>query len=290
MKYVFIYLMFFLWPQQGYSRAYCPANMTQEECCAQDSTMTLSACNASCSGTCSLGYYGGCYKCQGGVIDNTGTTSCKTGCKKCGSTSTSCTECYSGYRLVNGVCYKCSYSTAAACQAGVNNCKSCSAYGTGCYLCSTCNDGYGWEMARSYSGDYINPTQHTVCYSCYRPHCILCGGDQGVGVCTKCESGYYATGYNGNDSCRICPANGTCTDGINLNCNKGYYKSGSSYSGYSCYSCPSNCTECSSASVCTACADGYELSGGKCVAQTNTVSSCPPYTTKSSDGCCCIPD
>lgn len=64
MKNILFVFLILLWPQQGHSRARCPVNMTQEECCAQDSTLTLTQCNAQCSGTCSLAFYGGCYKCS----------------------------------------------------------------------------------------------------------------------------------------------------------------------------------------------------------------------------------
>ena len=72
--------------------------------------------------------------------------------------------------------------------------------------------------------------------------------------------------------------------------------------------CPSNCTTCNKTTgKCTVCATGYTLTNGSCIrtrdpidlgtvtnpefpgsATTETVSSCPSGTTKSSDGCCCV--
>ncbi len=36
MKYIIFILLFILWPQQGYTKAMCPAGITQPECCAMD--------------------------------------------------------------------------------------------------------------------------------------------------------------------------------------------------------------------------------------------------------------
>ena len=78
--------------------------------------------------------------------------------------------------------------------------------------------------------------------------------------------------------------------------------------------CPTNCSSCSSSSTCTACDYGYTLQNGQCVAKsststdsgnsgnttdddtgttadTNTIAgNCPTGTTKSADGCCCMPN
>lgn len=70
----------------------------------------------------------------------------------------------------------------------------------------------------------------------------------------------------------------------------------------------SNCTTCNTrGTACTVCDTGYTLTNGSCIltrdpidlgtdiniefpgsATTETVSSCPSGTTKSSDGCCCV--
>ncbi len=73
--------------------------------------------------------------------------------------------------------------------------------------------------------------------------------------------------------------------------------------------CPKNCKYCLNNS-CTTCDDGYDLKNGSCVAKdsalpdsgsdnddtetaadTNTIAgNCPTGTTKSADGCCCMPN
>lgn len=306
MKYVFIYLMFFLWPQQGYSRALCPANMTQEECCAQASMMTLSACNASCSGTCSLGYYDGCYSCE--------------------------KNCHTGYVLNSRIC---SFTTSngSVYQETAHQCNGNSRFDPITNGCVKCPEEYAECDLGSYYLETGEPVLYVNTVTCKDATgialCTACEGGSGGVVCTRCQQGYTTAHFGTAGTCQPCRYRGclTCDDDINgcTSCHDGFTLASTVTGGAMCYTtctdpncsacntvdgcsacksgytlsddparscipCPENCATCSSASVCTACADGYKLSGGKCVAQTNTVSSCPPYTTKSSDGCCCIPD
>ncbi len=43
--------------------------------------------------------------------------------------------------------------------------------------------------------------------------------------------------------------------------------------------CPPNCVQCSSSAYCTRCADGYQLSGGKCLPCTTGCATCPTFTS-----------
>ena len=67
MKKIFIlFITLLLYPQQGFSKAMCPVDISLEDCCALKDEQTLSACQASCSGTCEEGYYASCYTCSSG--------------------------------------------------------------------------------------------------------------------------------------------------------------------------------------------------------------------------------
>lgn len=74
MKKIYIFAAFILliFPRNCYSKAQCPAGLTQSECCSQDSggaTLTQAECSSNCTGTCSStdAYYAGCYKCSTGL-------------------------------------------------------------------------------------------------------------------------------------------------------------------------------------------------------------------------------
>ncbi len=115
----------------------------------------------------------------------------------------------------------------------------------------------------------------------------------------------------------------TCTEEFGVGCNKcNKWKClgcwGNAWGGYTLIGgkcvmdCPAHCSSCSSSSTCTQCDSGYTLKNGSCVfgdagsddsgsgngdddaetaADTNTISGkCPPGTTKSADGCCCMPN
>ena len=119
----------------------------------------------------------------------------------------------------------------------------------------------------------------TQCLSC-PIGCFACSNTM---TCTSCYGGYELK----NGTCEkkpVCPENADCSDG-NVTCNSGYeLKNGACVKP----ACPANCTACSSSTACTACDSGYSLIGGKCVA--GTVAKCPPDSSISPDGCCCVPN
>lgn len=119
----------------------------------------------------------------------------------------------------------------------------------------------------------------TQCLSCPNG-CAACSDTT---TCTRCYDGYELK----NGACEkkpVCPENADCSDG-NVTCNSGYeLKNGACVKP----ACPANCTACSSSTACTACDSGYSLIGGKCVA--GTVAKCPPDSSISPDGCCCVPN
>ena len=233
--------------------------------------------------------------------------------------SSRCGSCPSGYTLSNGICFPTSDGPLPKC--GAYKYGSCSSwycegdytYTNGkCVKTVSCSGNYhpSKEVCESGNGvekcdrSWVQPYQDNGCWVILR--CKEGFGSNQQGQCVKTVSCSGRTPEksiqaDGSIKCSCnstsCGANAKCIRHPKYNantlqnnysycvCNSGYYDTGSS-----CAACPTNCTECSSGSVCTACAKGYELSSGKCVAQTNTVSTCPPYTTKSSDGCCCIPD
>ena len=243
---------------------------------------------------------------------------CSDNCAVC-SSSGKCTQCNSGYTLSNGRCFPTSDGPEPKC--GAYKYGSCSywycegdyTYTNGkCVKTVSCSGNYhpSKEVCESGKGvekcdrSWEKPYSDSGCWVILR--CKEGFGSNQQGQCVKTVSCSGRTPEksiqaDGSIKCSCnstsCGANAKCIRHPNYNantlqnnysycvCNSGYYDTGSS-----CAACPTNCTECSSGSVCTACAKGYELSSGKCVAQTNTVSTCPPYTTKSSDGCCCIPD
>ncbi len=67
-KILILFVALLLYPQQSFARAICPVDISQEECCALKGELTLAVCQASCSGTCTEGYYASCYSCDGSDI------------------------------------------------------------------------------------------------------------------------------------------------------------------------------------------------------------------------------
>lgn len=134
-------------------------------------------------------------------------------------------------------------------------------------LCAKCE---GWATLSD---------DRTQCLSCPNG-CDACSDET---TCTRCYDGYELK----NGACEkkpVCPENADCSDG-NVTCNSGYeLKNGACVKP----ACPANCTACSSSTACTACDSGYSLIGGKCVA--GTVAKCPPDSSISPDGCCCVPN
>lgn len=142
-------------------------------------------------------------------------------------------------------------------------------------VCNQCKAGYNLKNNRCIA----DPCSQKSC-SGPTPTCSLSSG-KAVCSCTSTS----------------CGAGGKCVRHPNYNpttlsnnyslcvCSSGYYLNSSG----GCSKCSANCKSCTDGSTCNTCADGYTLSSGKCV-KINTVSVCPPYTAKSSDGCCCIPN
>ncbi len=71
-KILILFIALLLYPQQSFSKALCPVDISLEQCCASKSLKTLADCQASCSGTCIEGYYGSCYFCDGSDIGDHG--------------------------------------------------------------------------------------------------------------------------------------------------------------------------------------------------------------------------
>ncbi len=131
--------------------------------------------------------------------------------------------------------------------------------------CDTCEPGY--ELKKYYHSTLYehDNTGRTEYYSCDRKtitcpsNCSSCSSSS---TCTVCNSGYTLQ-------------NGRCVKKA---------------------ACPANCAQCDSSSgSCTKCNGGYKLKNGVCEAETtedtNTIAgNCPPGTTKSADGCCCMPN
>jgi hypothetical protein len=91
------------------------------------------------------------------------------------------------------------------------------------------------------------------------------------GMCTQCSSGYYLN----QGQCLSCDAScATCNDiSLCLNCNNGYYN-GTNVDFSLCQSCSAGCLACTSSVTCTSCTTGYRLSGGSCIACSNSCNSC----------------
>ncbi|MBR1778410.1 MAG: hypothetical protein IJ752_07520 [Alphaproteobacteria bacterium] len=234
-----IFLLLLLYPQQGFSRAQCPANTTQESCCDLKGELTLSDCNSRCSGTCKAGYYAGCYTCSGNS-----------------SISIPFEEiCYAGTYKNNGTCAQCKPGTysdedeATACKpcpagtkqnmSGETYCDSCHdgdyASGTGNTTCSRCPAGTTSEDL--YKND-IDSSIETNLYAngwdggVGATRCIPCpAGYYGSGgICDKCPAGTYASGP-GNTSCTPCPSGQTSDEGAS-SCTTSYC---SMIPDYNCY-------------------------------------------------------
>lgn len=167
MKKIYMALAFiFLFPQQGYTKAKCPAGKTQSECCAMDTRgarLTLAECNSNCTGTCSStdAYYAGCYKCSTGLTKPVQEEVSET---------------------------VCAYSTSAACTAvaGYGTCTKDTS--TGCYYPISCSSGYykNTELHLSVEG---TDKAGVTCMQC--PENGTCNGTS-----VTCNSGYTLTSTN----------------------------------------------------------------------------------------------
>lgn len=207
--------------------------------------------------TCTVGQrypcYAGCKTCSGGNPNQC--TSCPSGTflmSESNPNNTNCKGCNSLHPISNGYCTSCTQS-------------SCSAV--------TCNSGYkvsGKSCVKisCSAGQYLSGN---TCYSCHVT-CKTCTGSS-MSNCTSCYDGLELK-------------NGQC---IRTSCPEGQYISGI-YS-QSCSDCDPSCKTCSAGGEnnCTSCPSGSILQNGKCV-QGDTIGACPSGTTKSSDGCCCVPN
>ena len=63
-KILILFMALLLYPQQAFSNAICDIDITQEQCCAKAGLQTEAQCNATCLGTCTEGFYAGCYSCD----------------------------------------------------------------------------------------------------------------------------------------------------------------------------------------------------------------------------------
>ena len=66
-KILILFITLMLYPQQGFSKAMCPVDISLEDCCSLKNEMTYDACQATCRGTCTGGYYGSCFTCNGNI-------------------------------------------------------------------------------------------------------------------------------------------------------------------------------------------------------------------------------
>ncbi len=156
--------------------------------------------------------------------------------------------------------------------------------------CVDCPDHYAKCYLSKYS-DWYESLSGTDCAIEFS-YCKTCN----MKNCTACQSGYelrsgrcFATCPA---NCSACSSSSTCTA-----CSYGYtLENGKCVQDFN---CPANCETCAVTGACKKCVSGYKVSGGLCVvdpdaaeaADTNTISGkCPPGTTKSADGCCCMPN
>jgi proprotein convertase subtilisin/kexin type 5 len=191
----------------------------------------------SCVSTCPSQYYrdpsGWCLRCP-------------STCVSCSNAST-CTQCFSGYSIVNGQCT----------NSSNNSCTS---------NCGDCSGG--------------------ICRQCHAPYLLLSNTDNGVVSCVLvCPAGYFATAFscqkcnatclscvNTADNCSACVVGlfqygHTCL----VVCPMGYWANNQTKN---CDSCPANCLNCYSAN-CLICLSGFFLNNNGCVQQ------CPSGTFSS---------
>lgn len=195
----------------------------------------------------------------GGTI-NTDKT-CDSHCADCNTSTGNCNSCAEGYYLKNGKCGSCPAN--ATCSNGET--FICKDYyyksGDSCQaICSgvSCKSGYKTAAATDScccekdNGCSALQVYNTTIKKCVDAVCPVGCLDSCINGCGSCESGRYLNYSNG-----YCPL---------------------------CSSAIANCETCTSSALgptCTACASGYSLSNGKCVAKT-----CPSNCATCSDGVC----
>jgi len=179
---------------------------------------------------------------------------------------------------VGGACVCATGWEGTTCETDTDDCVggACGAPAAG-----ACVDGLGAFSCDCADGYYGSGTQ--ACTACpVMAHCasgLTCTGpDPADASCDTCDSGYVEPSCGNIDECDEDPGlcgedlgRGTCVDSdgsFSCSCASGYYGTGTQ----ACTACMpvANCTAvtCSGpgASSCTACAAGFTLSGGACVA------------------------
>lgn len=316
-------LLFFLllYPTTGWSKAQCPAGLTQQQCCDQDPRgATLTSCDNSC-GTCTGGYYAGCFKCTGAAHDTSqDAASCSTGCMRCTS-MTHCTRCEVGYYMNSYECFKCPAN--AYCDGYTYECNDGYEYNSSSKSCvkstkSSYDIYYRDAVWTSNTQKNSTPVQASslseaasAIQTDWAPKYATCSGDSSANaVACSCDTKnnvrYFWIGANCTTYARSNP--GVC------------YKAGTYYSAYDTTTSPANdcntayekcpagcaacsinsgieCTQCLSGyykyngSCVSSCPSGYTPENGSCVKEENPVpmsGNCPSPLKKSADGCCCV--
>lgn len=213
---------------------------------------------------------------------------CDSSCVTCDTKTGKCLDCPANMRLEDGKCYNiCSGVTCISSNYSANvtdNGCCCEAItcpsgkrllnGTCIDVCTgvKCATGYAAKASGNQCCCESNCGENQV----YNPtigKCVSMICPQGCSSmcatgCSACETGRYLSYSDGKcplcsdkvSNCAACSSNGllvTCTA-----CADGYKLE----SGKCVASCPSSCSSCSSSSTCTGCNSGYYLSNGTCVA------------------------
>lgn len=242
---------------------------------------------------------------------------CPSTCVVCSSPS-SCSQCISGYSLINGMCYG---NTTTPC---IEKCEVCN---NG--ICERCNSPYIL---------YNSPDQGTVqcvsscpsgfykdTFTCYRCNVTCATCNNTANNCTSCVSGLYRYGQSCTSTCPVgfyadsttqncnaCPSNCLTCDGSKcFLCMAGYSlyndtcysicpeSTFSSPEAKMCYNCPSNCLTCADIENCTSCSVSTSLFNNTCLEdcplstyqkQESTTSICMPcvppcFSCSSSSSC-----
>lgn len=218
---------------------------------------------------------------------------CDSSCATCDKKTGQCLTCPTNMRLDNGKCYNvCSGVSCISSNYSPNvTNKGC------CCERITCPSGQ-----RLSNGTCVNVCSGVQCATNYIPtasgnKCCCessCGTDKVynptigkcvekicptgcanmcVTGCNSCSTGYYLDYDNGRcplcsdkiANCAKCTSKAGATSGTSVTCTAcadGYELSG----GKCVASCPTGCSSCSSSSTCTGCDSGYYLSSGSCLA------------------------
>ena len=218
---------------------------------------------------------------------------CDSSCATCDKKTGKCLTCPTNMRLDNGKCYNvCSGVSCISSNYSPNvTDKGCCCERITCpsgqrLLNGTCiNACSGVKCAAGYTptasgnkcccesscgtGKVYNPTIG----KCVDQICPSGCADMCVTGCNSCSTGYYLDYDNGRcplcsdkiANCAKCTSKAGATSGTSVTCTAcadGYKLSG----GKCVASCPTGCSSCSSSSTCTGCDSGYYLSSGSCLA------------------------